>query len=51
MTSVMQTGPASHPVALAQVTGAVNELAGKLDDFLTGSFSLNFTPERSRILP
>ena len=51
MTSVVQTGQAAHAVALAQVTGALNELAGKLDDFLTGSFSLTFTPGRSRILP
>ena len=33
------------------MTGALNELAGKLDDFLTGSFSLTFIPGRSRILP
>ena len=51
MTSVIQTGQASHTVVLTQVTGALNELTGKLDDFLTGSFSLTFTPGRSRILP
>jgi hypothetical protein len=49
-TSVMQTGQAEHAVALAQVTGALHELTDKLDDFLTGSFSLTFTPGRSRIL-
>jgi hypothetical protein len=51
ITSVIQTGQAAHTVALAQVTGALTELTGKLDDFLTGSFSLTFTPGRSRILP
>jgi hypothetical protein len=51
LTSVIQTGQATHAVALGQVTGALTELASKLDDFLTGSFSLTFTPGRSRILP
>jgi hypothetical protein len=51
ITSVIQTRQASYAVMLAQVTGAVNELASKLDDFLIGSFSLTFTPRRSRILP
>jgi CBS domain containing-hemolysin-like protein len=51
ITSVIQTGQASHAIALAWVTGAVNKLAGKLDDLLTGSFSLTFTPGKSRIIP
>jgi hypothetical protein len=51
ITSVIQTKQASHAVTLAQVTGTVNELASKLNDFLTGSFSLTFTPGKSRILP
>jgi hypothetical protein len=51
ITSVIQTGHAAQATALAQVTGAVNQLAGKLEDFLTGSFSLTFTPGRSRMLP
>jgi hypothetical protein len=51
MTSVMQTGQAAHVVALAQVIGALHKLTDKLDDFLTGSFSLTFTPRQSRILP
>jgi hypothetical protein len=38
-------------MALAQVTGSLNKLTAKLEDFLTGSFSLIFTPGRSRILP
>ena len=50
MTSVIQTGQAAHATALAQVTGVLNELTSKLNDFLTGSFSLTFTPGRSRIL-
>lgn len=51
LTSVIQTGQASHATALAQMTSSINELATKLDDFLTGSFSLTFTPGRSRMLP
>ena len=51
MTSIMQTGQATHAVALAQVTCSLNELTGRLEDFLTGSFSLTFTPGRSRMLP
>ena len=51
ITSVIQTGQASHAIALSQLTSSVNELAGKLEDFLTGSFSLTFTPGRSRMLP
>lgn len=51
MTSVIQTGQAANAVALGQMTIALNELAGKLEDFLTGSFSLTFTPGRSRMLP
>ncbi|RFU34112.1 hypothetical protein B7463_g2193, partial [Scytalidium lignicola] len=42
---------ATHVKALAEITGALNELADKLDDFLTGSFSLTFTLGRSRMLP
>jgi hypothetical protein len=51
MTSVMQTGQVVHTVVLAQVIGALHKLIGKLDDFLTGSFSLTFTPGQSHILP
>jgi len=51
MTSVIQTGQAANAVALGQVASALNELTGKLEDFLTGSFSLTFTPGRSRMLP
>ena len=51
ITSVIQTRQATHAIALAQVMGALNELTGKLNDFLTGSFSLTFTPRRSRMLP
>jgi hypothetical protein len=51
MKNVIQTGQASHAVALAWVTGAVNELAGKLDDFLTGSFSLTSRQERAGSSP
>ena len=51
MTGVMQTGQATHATSLAQVQSSLNELSGKLDDFLTGSFSLTFTPGRSRMLP
>jgi hypothetical protein len=51
MTSVIQTGQAAHAIALAQVTSSLTDLAGKLEDFLTGSFSLTFTPGRSRMLP
>jgi hypothetical protein len=51
ITSVVQTGQAAHAVGLAQITSSLNELAGKLEDFLTGSFSLTFTPGRSRMLP
>lgn len=46
ITSVIQTKQAAYTIALAQVT--VSELAGKLDDFLTGSFTLTFMPGRSR---
>jgi hypothetical protein len=51
MTSVVQTGQAAHATGLAQLEYAVNELAGKVTDFLTGSFALTFTPGRSRLLP
>ena len=51
MTSVVQTGQAAHAVGLAQLEHSVNELAGKVTDFLTGSFTLIFTPGRSRMLP
>jgi hypothetical protein len=51
ITDVIQTGQASYAIALAQVTGFLNKLTAKLEDFLTGSFSLIFTPGRSRILP
>jgi hypothetical protein len=51
ITDIIQTGQASYAIALAQVTGSLNELTAKLEDFLTGSFSLIFTPGRSRILP
>jgi hypothetical protein len=51
ITSVIQTGQAAHAVGLAQVTTSLHELAGKLEDFLSGSFSLTFTPGRSRMLP
>jgi hypothetical protein len=46
----MQTGQATHVVVLVQVTGALHKLIGKLNDFLTGSFSLTFTPRQSCIL-
>jgi hypothetical protein len=36
---------------MAQVTSALTKLAVKVNDFLTGSFSLTFTPGRSRMLP
>jgi hypothetical protein len=51
MTGVIQTGQAAHVVSLAQIRSSLDELTGKLDDFLTGSFSLTFTPGRSRMLP
>lgn len=51
ITSVIQTGQAAQAVGLAQLTASVNELSGKLEDFLTGSFSLTFTPGRNRMLP
>jgi hypothetical protein len=47
---IIQTGQASYAIALAQVTSFLNKLAAKLEDFLTSSFSLIFTPRRSRIL-
>jgi hypothetical protein len=51
MTGVIQTGQAAHVVSLAQIRSSLDELTRKLDDFLTGSFSLTFTPGRSRMLP
>jgi hypothetical protein len=51
ISSIVQTGQAAQAVSLAQLTSSVNRLASKLDDFLTGSFSLQFTPGRSRMLP
>jgi hypothetical protein len=51
ITDVIQTGQASHATGLAKVNSSLNELTTKLEDFLTGSFSLTFTPGRSRILP
>jgi hypothetical protein len=51
MTGVVQTGQAAHAVGLAQMKSSLDALSGKLDDFLTGSFSLTFTPGRSRMLP
>lgn len=49
--SVMQTGQGSLATGLAKVQGEVSELTGKLNDFLTGSFSLTFSPGKSRLLP
>lgn len=51
VSSIIQTGQAAQAISLAQVTSSLNQLTSKLDDFLTGSFSLHFTPGRSRILP
>ena len=51
LAEVVQTGQASYALALAQVTSSLNQLTAKLEDFLTGSFSLTFTPGRSRMLP
>jgi hypothetical protein len=38
-------------MALAQVTGSLNKLTAKLEDLLTSSFSLIFTPGKNRMLP
>lgn len=51
ITGVIQTGQASQATALAQVACSLDRLTTKLEDFLTGSFSLIFTPGRSRMLP
>jgi hypothetical protein len=48
---VLCRGQAAYAVGLAQLERSVNELAGKVTDFLTGSFTLIFTPGRSRMLP
>ena len=49
--SIIQTRQIVNAMGLAQVIGILSKLASKLDDFLTGSFSLTFMPGRSCILP
>lgn len=51
MTSVIQTGQAAHAASLANVVAELNELKERTNDFLAGSFSLTFTPGRSKMLP
>jgi hypothetical protein len=51
MTSVIQTGTTAHAVGLAQLMREMSDVKKSLADFLTGSFSLTFTPRRSRLLP
>lgn len=51
MTSVIQTGQAAYAASLADVTAELSQLKERMNDFLAGSFSLTFTPGRSRMLP
>lgn len=51
MAGAIQTGQVAQSSELQEMREEVKSLKASLNDFLEGSFSFNFTPGRSRMLP